>query len=142
MGETRTDAEGKFRFDHAAEGEYAIRMDARIPPIYTEPFKVEDGKVATITVDGQTGRLKYRPAPRAGRSIAGGVGVDAGRRSTSPRSAAASRSAEPVGATRRGTCVPRRAVVRDAGESSCDTAAGHGRCDRRRGIGSSALRAA
>ena len=32
--------------------------------------------------------------------------------------------------------------VRDAGESSCDTAAGHGRHDRRRGIGSSALRAA
>ena len=35
----------------------------------------------------------------------------------------------------------RRALVRDGGESSCDTAAGHGRRHRRRGIGSSALRA-
>jgi hypothetical protein len=58
MGEVRTDAKGRFRFLHAAEGEYALRMDARIPPIYTEAFKVEDGKTATITLDGQTGRLK------------------------------------------------------------------------------------
>jgi hypothetical protein len=58
MGEARTDTEGKFRFDHAAPGDYAIRMDARIPPIHTEPFKVEDGRTAKITVDGQTGRLK------------------------------------------------------------------------------------
>ena len=58
MGEAKTDAEGKFRFDHAAAGEYAIRMDARIPPIYTEAFKVEDYKVVKITVDARTGRLK------------------------------------------------------------------------------------
>jgi hypothetical protein len=58
MGETRTDPAGKFRFERASEGEYAIRIDARIPPLYTETFKVEEGKPASITVDGQTGRLK------------------------------------------------------------------------------------
>jgi hypothetical protein len=58
MGETRTDSKGKFRFDQVLEGEYALRMEGRIPPIYTQSFRVEDGKVATVTVDGQTGRLK------------------------------------------------------------------------------------
>jgi hypothetical protein len=58
MGETRTDPAGKFQFAHAPEGEYAIRVDARIPPIHTESFKVEEGRTATITVNGQTGRLK------------------------------------------------------------------------------------
>jgi hypothetical protein len=58
MGEARTDAAGKFRFERASEGEYAIRIDARIPPLHTETFKVEEGRTATITVDGQTGRLR------------------------------------------------------------------------------------
>jgi hypothetical protein len=58
MGETRTDADGKFRFDQVTEGSYSLRMDTGIPPVYTPSFKVEDRKVLTLTVDGQTGRLK------------------------------------------------------------------------------------
>jgi hypothetical protein len=58
MGETRTDAEGKFRFDRVAAGDYAIRMDVGVPQINTQHFRVEAGKTSTITVDGQLGRLK------------------------------------------------------------------------------------
>ena len=74
MGETRTDAAGKFRFEHVAEGEYAIRIDARIPPLHTESFKVEDGKTATAhgrradrkaEVVGLRRRLKNVAAARA-----------------------------------------------------------------------------
>jgi hypothetical protein len=58
VGETRTDAAGKFRFEQVPEDDYSIRMNVGIPPINTQSFKVEDRKVATVVVDGQTGRLK------------------------------------------------------------------------------------
>jgi hypothetical protein len=58
VGETRTDEKGRFRFDRVPAGEFAIRMGSRIPPLHTQPFQVEDGRVAQIVVDGQTGRLR------------------------------------------------------------------------------------
>lgn len=58
MGETRTDSEGKFRFDSVTAGDYSIRMDVGIPQIRTGTFTVEAHKVKPITIDGATGRLK------------------------------------------------------------------------------------
>jgi hypothetical protein len=57
IGETRTDAEGRFRFDHVAAGEYRIVMPIRIPPVNTPFFPVEDGRTTRVSIDGASGRL-------------------------------------------------------------------------------------
>jgi hypothetical protein len=58
LGEAVTDAEGRFRLDGVAPGDYAIRLAARIPPLHTQSFRVEAAGTAQITVDGRTGLLR------------------------------------------------------------------------------------